>query len=82
VIDMGGLFGGGGGSSETKHKQELNPPVDTSGSSIPGDDKMALRKLETMTASKEAKASQTLLGRSANEASMGTAKPTSQVTYR
>jgi hypothetical protein len=79
---MGGLFGGGGDSSEKKHKQELNPPVDTSGSSIPGDDKMALRKLETMKASSEAKASQTLLGRSANEASMGSSpKPTPKVSY-
>lgn len=76
---MGGLFGGG--KSKTREvTHEASPPVDMSGASTPGDDKTALRKLETMTANKQAKAGQTLLGRTANDASAGTSKPTT-VSY-
>ena len=79
---MGGLFGGGGSSKPKEKKQQLNPPVDMSGSSIPGDDKIAQRKLDTVMKAQAAKAGQTLLGRGANEPKAGTApKPETQRAY-
>lgn len=76
---MGGLFGSGGSGKSKPPTQELNPPVDTSGSKIPGDDKIAMR-MDSLAADKRAaKADQTLLGRSAPAA----AQPKqSAVTYR
>ena len=74
---FGGLFGGGGSTETVRH--EWNPPADTSGSKIPGDDKMvreraAAQKREEMAATK---ANKTLLGRSAGEAKMGNGKSAS-----
>ena len=69
---MAGLFGGGKSSGEVKHNQELGPPVDTSGSSIPGDDKiMRQMKAQTIQDNSAKRASTTLLGRSANDAKAG-----------
>jgi len=82
---MGGLFGGKSSSGTTTRKQELGPAVDMSGAKTVGDDKMAARMNAMVADTKAKKAGTTLLGRSANETSVGatdTPKPTSQVSYR
>lgn len=41
---MGGLFGGGSKKESTEIRQQPSPPVDTSGSGIPGDDKIRMAR--------------------------------------
>lgn len=80
---MGGLFGGGS-KKEKPPKQELNPPVDTSGSKIPGDDKIAARKADMAMAARTEKAGKTLMGRSANGPKAGSSvaeKPKTVASY-
>lgn len=69
---MGGLFGGGGSGSE-KVKHVWSEPVDMKGANTPGDDKMRQNMVKSAVAEeqKAAKASKTLLGKTAGSEKMG-----------
>ena len=60
---MGGLFGGSSKEESGRILQELSPPADTSGSNIPGDDKIrAARNVRLRHQQAIAAEDKTLLG--------------------